>query len=242
MAVHRAQRDRLRARIIALGGEPGAAAPAYVPPFPVDDARIGPPPRRPRRGPARRPVGRPRRHDHLGRPQRRRPAGPGVRRPQRHLVRSGAHLVRSRVAAAPAPRWRSSRRGRLRFGRWVGAVPASYRPRAWVWPRASGGVTDPSLRGARPALRDPALRRRAANADWPALSATERHRAATDARQTQPGRARSRCSRLQPTGACCLGATPSGRRSPASPGARRPRRGTRRGRSQTRGAPPYARR
>ena len=39
MAVHRAQRDRLRARIIALGGEPGAAAPAYVPPFPVDDAK-----------------------------------------------------------------------------------------------------------------------------------------------------------------------------------------------------------
>jgi hypothetical protein len=39
MAAHRAQRDRLRARIIALGGEPGAAAAAYTPPFPVDSAR-----------------------------------------------------------------------------------------------------------------------------------------------------------------------------------------------------------
>ena len=39
MASHRAQRDRLRARILALGGEPGAAAAAYAPPFPVGDAR-----------------------------------------------------------------------------------------------------------------------------------------------------------------------------------------------------------
>jgi hypothetical protein len=39
MSAHRAQRDRLRARITALGGDPGAAAAAYVPPFPVDDAR-----------------------------------------------------------------------------------------------------------------------------------------------------------------------------------------------------------
>jgi hypothetical protein len=38
MAGHRAQRDRLRERIIALGGEPGAAAAAYEPPFVVDDA------------------------------------------------------------------------------------------------------------------------------------------------------------------------------------------------------------
>lgn len=38
MASHRAQRDRLRERIIALGGEPGAASAAYDPPFAVDDA------------------------------------------------------------------------------------------------------------------------------------------------------------------------------------------------------------
>jgi hypothetical protein len=38
MAVHRAERDRLRARIEALGGTPGAAAAAYEQPFPVVDA------------------------------------------------------------------------------------------------------------------------------------------------------------------------------------------------------------
>lgn len=38
MATHRVQRGRLRARIIALGGTPGAAAPAYVPPVAVTDA------------------------------------------------------------------------------------------------------------------------------------------------------------------------------------------------------------
>ena len=38
MAGHRAQRDRLRARIITLGGTPGAAAAAYVPPVAVTDA------------------------------------------------------------------------------------------------------------------------------------------------------------------------------------------------------------
>lgn len=38
MTAHRSQRDRLRARIIALGGDPGAAAAAYTPPFPVADA------------------------------------------------------------------------------------------------------------------------------------------------------------------------------------------------------------
>lgn len=38
MARHRAHRDRLRARITALGGTPRAAAPAYTPPFDVDDA------------------------------------------------------------------------------------------------------------------------------------------------------------------------------------------------------------
>ena len=38
MAGHRAQRDRLRARIVTLGGEPGSSAPAYDPPFPIDSA------------------------------------------------------------------------------------------------------------------------------------------------------------------------------------------------------------
>lgn len=38
MADHRAQRDRLRARITALGGTPPAGAAAYTPPFEVVDA------------------------------------------------------------------------------------------------------------------------------------------------------------------------------------------------------------
>lgn len=38
MAEHRSQRERLRARVTALGGAPAAAAPAYDPPFDVDDA------------------------------------------------------------------------------------------------------------------------------------------------------------------------------------------------------------
>ena len=38
MATHRGERDRVRARILALGGQPAAAAAAYVPPFPVTDA------------------------------------------------------------------------------------------------------------------------------------------------------------------------------------------------------------
>lgn len=38
MAAHRTRRDRLRARITALGGTPRAAAAAYTPPFPVQDA------------------------------------------------------------------------------------------------------------------------------------------------------------------------------------------------------------
>jgi hypothetical protein len=37
MASLRAERDRLRARITALGGTPPAAAAAYTPPFDVDD-------------------------------------------------------------------------------------------------------------------------------------------------------------------------------------------------------------
>ncbi len=37
MATHRAERDRLRARIVTLGGTPSAAAAAYQPPFPVTD-------------------------------------------------------------------------------------------------------------------------------------------------------------------------------------------------------------
>ncbi|MEZ5116326.1 MAG: ferritin-like domain-containing protein [Candidatus Nanopelagicales bacterium] len=35
---HRARRDRLRARVVALGGTPPPAAIAYDPPFPVIDA------------------------------------------------------------------------------------------------------------------------------------------------------------------------------------------------------------
>jgi hypothetical protein len=42
-----------------------------------------------------------------------------------------------------APRWRSSRRGRLRFGRWVGAVPAAGDPRS-VSASLSGGEDPPS--------------------------------------------------------------------------------------------------
>lgn len=38
MAAHRLHRDALRARITVLGGTPRAAAPAYTPPFEVDDA------------------------------------------------------------------------------------------------------------------------------------------------------------------------------------------------------------
>jgi hypothetical protein len=38
MGEHRGERERLRARITALGGSPAAAAPAYDPPFDVDDA------------------------------------------------------------------------------------------------------------------------------------------------------------------------------------------------------------
>jgi hypothetical protein len=38
MAWHRQQRDRLRARVTALGGTPPASAAAYDPPFPVTDA------------------------------------------------------------------------------------------------------------------------------------------------------------------------------------------------------------
>jgi hypothetical protein len=38
MAEHRVRRDQLRARIIALGATPSAAAPAYTPPFEVTDA------------------------------------------------------------------------------------------------------------------------------------------------------------------------------------------------------------
>jgi hypothetical protein len=37
MAAHRGERDRVRARIVALGGTPSAAAPAYVTPAPVTD-------------------------------------------------------------------------------------------------------------------------------------------------------------------------------------------------------------
>jgi hypothetical protein len=37
MAAHRGHRDVLRARILALGGTPRAAAPAYTPPFKVED-------------------------------------------------------------------------------------------------------------------------------------------------------------------------------------------------------------
>ena len=57
MAVHRTQRDRLRARIIALGGEPGAAAAAYDPPFAVDDAAAAAPAGGAGRGPPRGSVG-----------------------------------------------------------------------------------------------------------------------------------------------------------------------------------------
>jgi hypothetical protein len=38
MGAHRANRDRLRARITLLAGAPAAAAAAYDPPFAVDDA------------------------------------------------------------------------------------------------------------------------------------------------------------------------------------------------------------
>lgn len=41
LAEHRATRDGLRTRIVALGGIPVAAAPAYVEPFPVSGSRGG---------------------------------------------------------------------------------------------------------------------------------------------------------------------------------------------------------
>ena len=142
---------------------------------------IGPPPRRPRRGPPRRPVGRPRRRDQPRPPAAPPPSGPGVRRPQRHLVRSGAHLVRSscssraRVESIAAPtRWALRRSG--------AAARAKRGPG-----EERAGVTEPSLRrhpthGSHDAGTAPPGPRSGGGAD-----ATERQRGSLEAQQAQPG-------------------------------------------------------